>query len=77
MLTRRPADEDALEEPGTLAQYRLIWLTQPNIPAAGSAGLASWVRRGGTLVAVSNAGTSDEFDTPDDTINNLMGVSAA
>lgn len=52
-------DEDALEEPGTLSQYKQLWLTQPNIPAAGLEGIARWVREGGVVVSVSNAGKCD------------------
>ena len=70
-------DEDALEEPGTLAKYKLIWVTQPNIPAAGSAGLAAWVHQGGTLVTVSGAGGSDAFDEPCTTLSDLAGVREA
>jgi hypothetical protein len=70
-------DEDALEEPGTLAQYKLIWVTQPNIPAAGSAGLAAWVQQGGTLVTVSGAGGEDAFDEPSTTLSDLAGVREA
>ena len=40
---------------GTLSQYKQIWVTQPNIPAAGASGLAAWVQQGGTLVTVSGA----------------------
>ena len=67
-------DEDALEEPGTLSQYKLIWVTQPNIPAAGSAGLAEWVMQGGTLVTVSGTGGSDAYDEPSTTLSDLAGV---
>lgn len=67
-------DEDALEEPGTLAQYQLIWVTQPNIPNAGAAGLAEWVQHGGVLVTVAGAGISDAFDEPSTTLSDLAGV---
>lgn len=67
-------DEDALEEPGTLARYQLIWITQPNIPEAGAAGLAEWVRQGGALVTVAGAGVSDAFDEPSTTLSDLAGV---
>jgi hypothetical protein len=70
-------DEDALEEPGTLAPYKLIWVTQPNVPAAGSAGLAAWVRQGGALVTVSGAGRSDAFDEPSTILSDLAGVREA
>lgn len=67
-------DEDALEEPDTLSRYKLIVVTQPNIPVAGMGGLAQWVRSGGTIVTVSAAGIADEYDEPNDTLNELIGV---
>jgi hypothetical protein len=57
-------DEDALEEPAVLAQYKMIWVTQPDVPSVGAAGLAAWVRSGGTLATVSGAGTGDAYNTP-------------
>jgi hypothetical protein len=67
-------DEDALEEPATLAKYKLIWVTEPDIPSAGAQGLASWVKAGGTLVTVSNAGTGDEYNEPSTVLSTLAGV---
>ena len=49
-------------------------MTEPNIPAAGLAGLAAWVRNGGTVVSVSNAGIADEYDTPSTILSGLNGV---
>ena len=57
-------DEDALLENEVLAQYRAIWLTQPNIPSAGLANVRQWAAAGGTLVTVSNAATADEYNMP-------------
>jgi hypothetical protein len=56
-------DEDALLELETLAQYKAIYLTEPNIPRAGMAGVVEWVTKtGGVLVTVSNAATFDEYN---------------
>jgi hypothetical protein len=67
-------DEDALEEAGTLSQYKLIFVTEPNVPAAGSAGLVDWVKHGGTLVTVAGAGISNAYDEPSDELSDLAGV---
>jgi hypothetical protein len=67
-------DEDALEEPQTLAQYKLIVVTQPNVPTDGQINLARWVRAGGTIVTVSAAGIADEYDDPSDIFATLAGV---
>jgi hypothetical protein len=40
-------DEDALLEADVLAQYKVIFLTQPNIPSAGMLGVGKWVEAGG------------------------------
>ena len=67
VLTSRvclPQDEDALEEPEVLGRYKLILLTEPDVPSAGMAGLLAWAESGGTLVAVSGAGSGDEYNTP-------------
>jgi hypothetical protein len=56
-------DEDALEEPQVMAKYKLILLTEPDVPAKGMQGLLEWVKNGGTLAAVSNAGSGDEYNT--------------
>ena len=67
-------DEDALTEPATPAKYKLIWVTEPDIPSAGAHGLTSWVKAGGTMVTVSNAGTGDEYNEPSAVLSTLAGV---
>jgi hypothetical protein len=68
-------DEDALSEPSTLAQYKLILLTEPNVPKVGLAGLIAWAEAGGTLAAVSAAGSADEYNTPSSVLSQTAGVS--
>eukprot|EP01044_Picomonas_judraskeda_P021943 COSAG03_NODE_5305_length_1280_cov_5.970268_2_plen_211_part_00 len=67
-------DEDALEEPGQLAHYKAIFVTQPNIPALGTRGLLAWVASGGHLLTVSNAMNADEFDTPSREFEAASGI---
>ena len=57
-----------------LAQYKLILLTEPDVPAKGMAGLLSWVDGGGTLVAVSGAGSGDEYNTPSSVLSDAAKV---
>jgi hypothetical protein len=40
-------DEDTLLEPKRLARYKLLVVTQPNVPAAGQRQLVKWARAGG------------------------------
>jgi hypothetical protein len=68
-------DEDAMEEPETLAQFKLIFIAQPDIPTRGMKGLLRWAARGGTLVSVSNAGGGDEYNTPSSLLSDATGVS--
>ena len=71
-------DEDALEEPETLAKYKVIYVTQPNLPEAGARGLATWVKDGGgTLVTTSGAGVADAYDEPSTTLSSLRGSKEA
>ena len=68
-------DEDALLEPERLARFKMILVTQPNVPAAGQQGLLAWTRKKrGTLVTVSNAASADEFNTPSAVISDALGV---
>lgn len=57
------------------ARYKLILLTEPDVPAKGMQGLLDWVKNhGGTLAAVSNAGSGDEYNTQSDTLSNVAKV---
>lgn len=55
--------EDDLTTAG-LKQYKVIYVTEPNVPAEGQQALVDWMRAGGTLVTVSNALTADRYDVP-------------
>jgi hypothetical protein len=63
-------DEDDLR-PDILAHYRAVYLTEPDIPRENQEGLAAWLRNGGTLVTVSNAGSMDRYDEPCDVLQTL------
>jgi hypothetical protein len=68
-------DEDALLEPERLAKYKLIVVTQPNVPAAGQTQLLQWATQsGGTLLTTSNAASADEYNAPSTTISDTMGI---
>jgi hypothetical protein len=54
-------DEDALLEPDVLKQYKVVVVTEPNVPAEGWAGVTKWAQAGGALVTVSGAGAFDEY----------------
>lgn len=54
-------DEDDLT-PAGLKPYRVLYVTEPNIPAEGQRGIVQWVRAGGTLAMVTGAGSRDRYD---------------
>lgn len=59
-----PADfvEEEDLSPKGLAPYRILYVTEPNIPAEFQRGLVEWTRKGGTVVTVTGAGASDRYD---------------
>ena len=66
-------DEDDLSSQG-LKPYRVLYVTEPNIPAEGQQGIVDWVRAGGTLVTVSGAGQRDRYDEPCNVLGQVTGV---
>ena len=66
-------DEDDLTRRG-LAPYRVLYVTEPNIPEEGQRSVAAWARAGGTLVAVTGAGARDRYDEPCRILADLAGI---
>jgi hypothetical protein len=66
-------DEDDLSAKG-LEAYRVLYVTEPNIPTEGQDGLSEWVRGGGTLVEITGAGTYDRYNEPSRVLSNLSGI---
>ena len=57
-----------------MAQYKLIFITQPDVPEAGMKGLLAWAEKGGMLAAVSNAGSGDRYNTPSTVLSEAAQV---
>jgi hypothetical protein len=55
--------EDDLTATG-LKPYRVLYVTEPDVPAEGQAAIAAWTRAGGVLATVANAATHDRYHTP-------------
>jgi len=74
-----PADlveeEDLI--PARLAPYKVLYVTEPNIPAEYQQGLLAWVQAGGTLVMVSGAGAYDRYNDPCDILAKGLGIAEA
>ena len=69
-------DEAGLVETGTLKPYKVIFITEPDLPTAGANALGEWVKSGGTLITVSNAGTHDAYHEPSSVLSNLSGMAS-
>jgi len=69
---------DFIEEedlsPSGLAPYRVVYVTEPDIPEESQRELVKWVEAGGTLVAISNAGAMDRYNEPSAIIAGLRGA---
>jgi len=66
-------DEDDLHAAG-LAQFRVLYVTEPNVPVEGQYGMIDWVRAGGTLVTVSGAAARDRYDDATTVFGDLTGI---
>lgn len=60
--------------PAGLAGYRVLYLTEPNVPRSSVKGLIDWVRGGGTLVTVTGAATADRYDEPCGLLAEFTGI---
>jgi hypothetical protein len=71
-----PADfleEDDLSVKG-LAPYKVLYVTEPNIPTECQQGLLEWVRKGGTVVTVTGTATLDRYNDPCDILSKELGI---
>lgn len=60
--------------PQGLKPYRVLYVTEPNIPVEGQQGIVNWVRDGGTLCSISGAGQDDRYDEPCDVLSRATGI---
>jgi hypothetical protein len=65
-------EQDALD--GTLGRYKLLYLADRHVSQAASAKIAAWVQQGGRLLATAGAGMFDEYNRPNKTLRELLGV---
>lgn len=71
-----PADfvEEGDLSPAKLAGYKVLYVTEPNIPAEDQRGLLAWVKGGGVVVMVSGAGAADAYNDPSDMLAKGLGI---
>jgi hypothetical protein len=65
--------EDDLTPQG-LKPYRVLYVTEPNVPEEGQRGIAAWTRAGGTLVTVTGAGERGRYDEPCGLLTDATGM---
>jgi len=57
-----------------LTAYKVVYVTEPNIPVEFQKRLLEWVRGGGTLVTVTGAGAYDRYDDPCNVLADGVGL---
>ena len=70
-------DEDALLDTGVVDEYDVIFVTQPNVPAAAISALTGWAKAGGSLILSGGAAAYDEYNQSDATIATVTQAVAA
>jgi hypothetical protein len=61
-------------EAGRLADYTVLYATDPNITENATEIIAKWVRRGGWLYGACGAGSRNEFDEPVRGLSKVFGI---
>lgn len=59
-------------ERGMLDQYKVCYLTGPNLTRAAAAKLKAWVQKGGTLFITAGAAMKDEYNRPLDVLDDIL-----
>jgi len=65
--------EDDLTASG-LKPYRVLYVTEPDVPLEGQRAVAAWTAAGGTLATVSGAATHDRYDEEATALGAAVGV---
>lgn len=69
-------DETDLEQ-DTLSQFKVIYVTTPNLSSNAIAGLQTWIQAGGVAVFIAGAAQFDQYDETNTQINVTLGIAAA
>lgn len=68
-------DEDAVSG-HFLDGYRVLYVTEPDVPVEAQRAIEAWVRRGGTLAMVPGTAHRDRYDEPVAILSKLSNTSA-
>jgi hypothetical protein len=66
-------DEKKLTEPD-FKNYKVLYMTEPDLPAEAMQSLLRWVNDGGTLVTVAGSGLFDRYHQPMDALTKSIGI---
>lgn len=66
--------EDIDLSPAGLKNYKVVYLTEPNVPEEYVAGVIEWVKQGGVLALTSGAAQADRYDQPSTLMNELSQI---
>ena len=66
-------DEDDLNDAG-LQQYKMLVITEPNVPSEGLRAVTRWMQAGGVLLTTAGAARWDRYNSSVDTIAEASGV---
>ncbi|MGB9643238.1 MAG: hypothetical protein ACPL3Q_08600, partial [Candidatus Ratteibacteria bacterium] len=67
-------DETDLMDTKLMANYRVLFITAPNLPAECISALQKWVNSGGILVTTHAAITADRYDEPTNAFYSWLGM---
>ena len=59
---------------GTLAKYKVLYLTDRHVSNAASKHISEWVKNGGILFCTAGAGMFDEYNNPNASLRSIQGV---
>ena len=67
-------DEKDLTDPKVMSNYKVLFVTAPNLPEECISSLKKWVESGGTVVTTYSAITADRYDEPTNSFYSWAGV---
>ncbi len=67
-------DEQDLLNSKSMSRYKVLYITEPNIPRDSQTAIGAWVQNGGSLMRELSAGSLDEYNEPCSILNLLTGL---
>ncbi len=66
-------DEDSMNEK-ELAPYKVLYVTEPDVPVEAQQQIGEWTRKGGTLVTFPGAAKYDRYHESSEVLSNITGL---